>query len=64
MEYLSYKKVFQTISHLCKIRVSYSITLLGVALGGLVVSVLAIGPKVRVFKPDRGQWIYNGDKHP
>jgi hypothetical protein len=29
----------------------------GVALGGLVVSVLAIGPKVRGFKPGRGRWI-------
>jgi hypothetical protein len=28
-----------------------------VALGGLVVSVLATGPKVRGFKPGRGQWI-------
>jgi hypothetical protein len=32
--------------------------LLYVALGGLVVSVLATGPKVRGFDPDRG------DKHP
>jgi hypothetical protein len=29
----------------------------GVALGGLVVSVLATGPKVRGFKPGRGRWI-------
>jgi hypothetical protein len=28
-----------------------------VALGGLVVSVLAAGPKVRGFKPGRGRWI-------
>jgi hypothetical protein len=28
-----------------------------VALGGLVVSVLATGPKVRGFKPGRGRWI-------
>jgi hypothetical protein len=28
-----------------------------VALGGLVVNVLATGPKVREFKPGRGQWI-------
>jgi hypothetical protein len=33
-------------------------TLQLVALGGLVVSVLAIGPKVREFKPGRGQWIF------
>jgi hypothetical protein len=28
-----------------------------VALGGLVVSVLATGPKVRGLKPGRGRWI-------
>jgi hypothetical protein len=28
-----------------------------VALGGLVVSVLATGPKVRGFKPGQGRWI-------
>jgi hypothetical protein len=28
-----------------------------VALGGLVVSELATGPKVRRFKPSRGRWI-------
>jgi hypothetical protein len=28
-----------------------------VALGGLVVSVLATGSKVRGFKPGRGRWI-------
>jgi hypothetical protein len=27
-----------------------------VALGGLVVSVLATGPKIRGFKPGRGRW--------
>jgi hypothetical protein len=31
-----------------------------VALSGLVVSVLANGPKVRGFDPDR--WIFKGDK--
>jgi hypothetical protein len=35
-----------------------------VDLGGLVVSVLAIGPKVRGFDPDRGRWIFKGDKNP
>jgi hypothetical protein len=35
-----------------------------VALGGLVVSVLATGPKVRGFDPDRCRWIFNGDKNP
>jgi hypothetical protein len=29
----------------------------GYPLGGLVVSVLATGPKVRRFKPSRGRWI-------
>jgi hypothetical protein len=28
-----------------------------VALGGVVVSVLATGPKVRGFKPGLGRWI-------
>jgi hypothetical protein len=28
-----------------------------VSLGGLVISVLATGPKVRGFKPGRGRWI-------
>jgi hypothetical protein len=32
-----------------------------VALGGLVVIVLAIGPKVCGLKPGRGQWIFKGD---
>jgi hypothetical protein len=35
-----------------------------VALGGLVVSVLATGPKVRGFDPDRGRWIFKSDKNP
>jgi hypothetical protein len=35
-----------------------------VALGGLVVSVLGTGPKVRGFDPDRGRWIFKGDKNP
>jgi hypothetical protein len=35
-----------------------------VALSGLVVSVLATGPKVRGFHPDRGRWILKGDKNP
>jgi hypothetical protein len=34
------------------------------ALGGLVVSVLATGSKVRGFDPDRGRWIFKGDKNP
>jgi hypothetical protein len=35
-----------------------------VSLGGLVVSVLAIQPKVRGFKPCRERWTFNGDKNP
>jgi hypothetical protein len=35
-----------------------------VDLGGLVVSVLATGPKVRGFDPDQGRWIFMGDKNP
>jgi hypothetical protein len=31
------------------------------ALSGLVVIVLAIGPKVHTFKPSRGRWIFKGD---
>jgi hypothetical protein len=34
------------------------------ALGGLVVSVVATGPKVRGLDPDRGRWIFKGDKNP
>jgi hypothetical protein len=29
-----------------------------------MVSVLATGPKVRGFDPDRGRWIFKGDKNP
>jgi hypothetical protein len=35
-----------------------------VAFGGIVVIVLAIGPKVRGLKPGRGQWIFKEDKNP
>jgi hypothetical protein len=35
-----------------------------VALGGLVVIVLAVEPKVCVFKPNRGRWIFKGNKNP
>jgi hypothetical protein len=31
-------------------------------ISGLVVTVLPIGPKVRGFKSDRGQWIFKSDK--
>jgi hypothetical protein len=33
-----------------------------VALGRLMVSVLAVGPKVRGFIAGRGRWIYKGEK--
>jgi hypothetical protein len=33
-------------------------------LGGLVVSVLDTGTKLRGFDPDRGRWIFKGDKNP
>jgi hypothetical protein len=32
-------------------------------LSGEMVGVLAIGPKVRGFKPGRGRWIFKGDKN-
>jgi hypothetical protein len=35
-----------------------------VSLGGLVVTVLAIEPKIRGFKPGRRQWIFKSDKNP
>jgi hypothetical protein len=34
-----------------------------VALGGAVVIVLAIGPKIRGFKLGRGQWIFKSDNN-
>jgi hypothetical protein len=37
---------------------------INVDLGGLVVSVLATGPNVHWFDPDRGRWIFKGDKNP
>jgi hypothetical protein len=37
---------------------------MAVDLGRLVVSVLATGPKVRRFDPDRGRWIFKSDKNP
>jgi hypothetical protein len=40
------------------------IHVLCVDIGGLVVSVLATGPKVRGFDPNRGRWIFKGDKNP
>jgi hypothetical protein len=45
---------------------SYSSVFMGLAvvLGGLVVIVLVIGPKVRGFIPGRGRWIFKDDKYP
>jgi hypothetical protein len=37
--------------------IDFQTTRRSIALGGLVVSVLDIGPKVRGFKPGRGRWI-------
>jgi hypothetical protein len=34
-----------------------TLIIFGVALGGVVVSVLVTGPKVRGFKTGRGRWI-------
>jgi hypothetical protein len=36
--------------------------LVRVLLGGLAVSVLAIGRKARGFKSSRGRWTFKGDK--
>jgi hypothetical protein len=38
--------------------------LFDVALGDIVVIVLATGLKVRRFNPGRGRWIFKGDKNP
>ena len=54
MQYVSYSSVLNIVTLRDK----------RVALGGLVVSVLATGPKVRGFDPDRGRWIFKGDKNP
>jgi hypothetical protein len=35
-----------------------------VVLGGVTVSVLAIGPKVCGFKSGQKRWIFKGDKFP
>jgi hypothetical protein len=35
-----------------------------IVLGGIVVSVVVTGPKVRVFRPGRRRWIFKGDKTP
>jgi hypothetical protein len=38
--------------------------LLELVVGGLVVIMLAIGRKVRGFKPRRGRWIFKDDNSP
>jgi hypothetical protein len=43
--------IIVAISYLVRVQITK------VALGGVVVSVLATGPKVRGFKPGRGRWI-------
>jgi hypothetical protein len=35
-----------------------------VALGGLMIIVLVIGPKGRGFRLGRGRWIFKGDRNP
>jgi hypothetical protein len=35
-----------------------------VVLGGLVASVLTVGPEARGFKPGRGRWTFKSDKNP
>jgi hypothetical protein len=42
------------------VRIRTVITYFSVVLGGLVVSMLATGPKVRGFDPGRGRWIFKG----
>jgi hypothetical protein len=42
----------------------YSTGICPVVIGGPVVITLAIGPKVREFKPGREQWTFKGDKNP
>jgi hypothetical protein len=34
------------------------------SLGGVIVSVIAIRPKARGFKPGRGAGLFKGDKNP
>jgi hypothetical protein len=40
----------------------FSATMSRIALAGLVVIVLGIGPKVRGFEPGRGRWVYRAIK--
>jgi hypothetical protein len=47
---------------MCNYLLNYnSVLLMAVVLGGVMVVVLAIAPKVRGIKPGRERWIFNGD---
>jgi hypothetical protein len=41
-----------------------TVRIFDIALGVLLVIVLAIGPEIRGFKLGRGRWIFKGDKTP
>jgi hypothetical protein len=41
-----------------------SVKLKRVILGGIIINVFVIGPKVRGFNPGRERWIFKGDKNP
>jgi hypothetical protein len=65
--------VFRSKDHKLKVHCFNCVTLddgmivneeLGVILRGIMVSVLAIEPKVRGVKPGRGRWIFKGYKNP
>jgi hypothetical protein len=43
---------------------TFQVTIPVFGVGYLLVIVLAMGPKVRGFKPGRGEWIFNGDENP
>jgi hypothetical protein len=44
-------------TNILRAKLKRKLSFVTVALGGVVVSVLATGPKVRGFKPGRGRWI-------
>jgi hypothetical protein len=60
VNYTNYKSTIMVHFKSTKLTLSFDF----VDLGGLVVSVLATGPKVRRFDPDRGRWIFKGNKNP
>jgi hypothetical protein len=58
-------KLLKELSPLTEPNVSFSCSkMYAVALGGVMVIVLAIGLKIRGFKPGRWRWIFKGDKNP